>query len=291
MASHVERFAPSPTGQLHLGHAFSALTAYEAAKKAGGQFLVRIEDIDTARCRPEYEVQIFDDLAWLGIVWETPVMRQSERFPAYESALTQLKERGLVYPCFCTRKEINAAMTAPQEGGPDGPTYPGTCRKLHVSEVRMQSTPYALRLDMRKAIASIGGAGIAQKLHFKELGKGPKGERKKISLDPSYLIETCGDIVLARKDAPASYHLSVVLDDAHQQITHVTRGRDLFYATSIHRLLQALFGRPTPFYRHHDLIRDENGKRLAKRDDARSLVTLREDGASPEDVRKMIGLK
>lgn len=291
MANHVERFAPSPTGQLHLGHAFSALTAYEAAKKADGRFLIRIEDIDIARCRPEYEQQIFDDLAWLEIAWETPVLRQSDRFAAYEAALEQLEQRGLIYPCFCTRKEINAATSAPQEGGPDGPAYPGTCRKLPVSEARMQNRTYALRLDMRKAIASVGGAGVARKLHFKELGKGPKGESKKISLDPGYLIDACGDIVLARKDTPASYHLSVVLDDAFQQITHVTRGRDLFYATSIHRLLQALFGRPTPYYRHHDLIRDETGKRLAKRDDARALATLRNDGATPEDVRRLVGLK
>lgn len=295
MVNHVERFAPSPTGPLHLGHAFSALTAFHAAQKVGGEFYVRIEDIDTARSRPEYEGAIFEDLAWLGINWKLPVLCQSDRFEAYRTALADLESRGLIYPCFCTRKEIGAAMTAPHhedaEVGPDGPAYPGTCRGTKLDDVRMAQKPYALRLDMRKAIASVGGSGIVKKLSFKELGKGPKGETKKINLDPSYLIEACGDVVLARKDTPASYHLSVVLDDAFQQITHVTRGQDLFYATSIHRLLQALFGRPTPIYRHHRLIVDEAGKRLAKRDDARSLSTLRAEGVTPEDVRKLIGFR
>lgn len=295
MVNHVERFAPSPTGALHLGHAFSALTAFDAAQKAGGQFLVRIEDIDTARSRAEYAAAIFEDLAWLGIEWQEPVLRQVERFDAYRAALDDLEARDLIYPCFCTRKEINAAMCAPHHDGsdvgPDGPAYTGTCRGTQWSEHQKAQKPYALRLDMRKAIASIGGAGIAKKLSFKELGKGPKGETKKINLDPGYLIEACGDVVLARKDTPASYHLSVVLDDAFQQITHVTRGRDLFAATSIHRLLQALFGRPTPTYRHHRLIEDDDGKRLAKRDDARSLSVLRSAGATSQDIRKMLGLR
>ena len=295
MANHVERFAPSPTGLLHLGHAFSALTAFEAARKAGGTFLVRIEDIDTTRSRAEYEEAIFEDLRWLGLEWEIPTLRQVDRFDAYQIALDDLKARGLIYPCFCTRKEINAALGAPHHDGsdmgPDGPAYPGTCRALPVDEGRMAREPYALRLNMRKAIASVGGAGIIKKLSFKELGKGPNGEKKKINLDPGYLIEACGDIVLARKETPASYHLSVVLDDAFQQITHVTRGQDLFAATSIHRLLQALFGRPTPIYRHHRLITDEAGKRLAKRDDARSIRSLRDNGATPGDVRKLLGLR
>ena len=295
MANHVERFAPSPTGLLHLGHAFSALTAFEAARKAGGQFLVRIEDIDTTRSRSEFEDAIFEDLAWLGIEWETPVLRQSDRFDAYRAALDDLTARGLVYPCFCTRKEINAALSAPHHDGsdmgPDGPAYPGTCRALAVDSGRMAQNSYALRLNIRKAIASVGGAGIVKKLSFKELGKGPNGESKKINLNPNYLIESCGDIVLARKETPASYHLSVILDDALQQITHVTRGHDLFAATSIHRLLQALLGRPTPLYRHHRLITDEAGKRLAKRDDARSIRALRNEGATVSDIRKMIGLR
>jgi len=294
MVNHVERFAPSPTGLLHLGHAFSALTAFEAAKKVGGRFLVRIEDIDVTRSRPEYEAAIFEDLAWLGIEWEQPVLRQVDRFDAYRVALDDLKARGLIYPCFCTRKEINAAMRAPHHDGgatgSDGPSYPGTCRALPIDARRMDCNSYALRLDMRKAVASIGGSGIVKKLSFKVLGRGPNGEKKKINLNPDYLIEACGDVVLARKETPASYHLSVVLDDAFQQITHVTRGQDLFAATSIHRLLQALFGRPTPSYLHHRLITDADGKRLAKRDDASSIRALREDGATVSDVRRMIGL-
>ena len=295
MVNHVERFAPSPTGLLHLGHAFSALTAFEAAKKVGGKFLVRIEDIDTTRSKPKFEEAIFEDLAWLGIEWEQPVLRQVDRFDAYRAALDDLRSRGLIYPCFCTRKEINAAMTAPHHDGSsvgaDGPAYPGTCRTQATDTARMDCNPYAFRLDMRKAVASIGGAGIVKKLSFKEFGSGPNGEKKKVNLDPGYLIEACGDIVLARKETPASYHLSVVLDDAFQQVTHVTRGQDLFAATSIHRLLQALFGRSTPSYRHHRLITDEDGKRLAKRDDARSIRAYREDGATVGDVRKLIGLK
>lgn len=294
MVNHVERFAPSPTGYLHLGHAFSALTAFEAARKAGGRFLVRIEDIDTTRSRPEFEAALYEDLAWLGIEWEQPTLRQVERFDAYRVALDDLKSRGLIYPCFCTRKEINAAMSAPHhdggEMGPDGPAYPGTCRGLAEDAAQMARKPYALRLDMGKAIASLGGSGIVKKLSFKEVGRGPNGEKKKVNLDPSYLIGACGDIVLARKETPASYHLSVVLDDAFQQVTHVTRGEDLFAATSIHRLLQALFGRPTPTYRHHRLITDEDGKRLAKRDDARSIRALRDEGATLADVREMVGL-
>ena len=294
MASTVERFAPSPTGFLHLGHAFSALTAFEAARQAKGVFLLRMEDLDTTRCRPEYEEAILDDLAWLGIAWEGPVLRQSERFDAYRAALDDLMARGLVYPCFCTRKQVNAALSAPHHDGsamgPDGPAYPGTCRGKGADPQRMAREPYSLRLDTGKAIASLGGAGIVRKLSFKELGKGPNGERKKVLLDPAYLIEACGDVVLGRKETPASYHLSVVLDDALQQVTHVTRGQDLFAATPIHRLLQALFGRPTPHYRHHRLIVDETGKRLAKRDDARSLQALRADGASVHDIRAMIGL-
>jgi len=295
MANHVERFAPSPTGLLHLGHAFSAMTAFEAARKADGKFLVRIEDIDTTRSRPEYEEAIYEDLAWLGLEWEKPTLRQVDRFDAYRAALEDLKARNLIYPCFCTRKEINAALSAPHhdtsDGGPDGPAYPGTCRALDEDPQRMSRNPYSLRLNMRKTIASLGGSGIIKKLSFKELGKGPKGETKKINLDPGFLIDSCGDIILARKETPASYHLSVVLDDAFQQITHVTRGQDLFAATSIHRLLQALLGRPTPLYRHHRLVTDEVGKRLAKRDDARSIQAIRADGATPEDVRKMLGFR
>jgi len=287
MSSHVERFAPSPTGPLHLGHAYSALLAHDAAKKAGGRFVLRIEDIDTTRSRPEYEAAIHDDLAWLGIEWEQPVLRQSDRFDAYAAVLDQFRERGLLYPCTCTRKQIAAAMSAPQEGSDLPPPYPGTCRGRSFADA---TGDYALRLDMRKALVSLGGAGVVRKLHFKEIGHGPNREKGKIALDMPALIDGVGDIVLARKDIPASYHLSVVLDDAYQQVTHVTRGEDLFSATPIHRVLQALTGRPTPIYRHHGLIRDDTGKRLAKRDDARALSTLRAEGRTPADIRAMVGL-
>lgn len=289
MSSHVERFAPSPTGPLHLGHAYSALLAFDAACKAKGRFLLRIEDIDTTRSRPDYEAAIYEDLAWLGIEWEEPVLRQSERFDAYRAVLDQFCERGLLYPCTCTRKQITAAMSAPQEGAEGPPAYPGTCRGRSFDDPDLRGD-YALRLDMRKALVSLGGAGVVKKLHFKEIGRGPRREKGKIALDMPMLIERHGDIVLARKEIPASYHLSVVLDDAFQQVSHVTRGHDLFDATPIHRVLQALTGRPTPVYRHHDLIRDADGKRLAKRDDARSLATLRAAGHSPEDIRAMVGL-
>lgn len=289
MSSHVERFAPSPTGPLHLGHAYSALLAFDAACKAKGRFLLRIEDIDTTRSRPDYEAAIYEDLAWLGIEWEEPVLRQSERFDAYRAVIDQFRERGLLYPCTCTRKQITAAMSAPQEGAERPPAYPGTCRGRSFDAPDLRGD-YALRLDMRKALVSLGGAGVVKKLHFKEIGRGPRREKGKIALDMPMLIERHGDIVLARKEIPASYHLSVVLDDAFQQVSHVTRGHDLFDATPIHRVLQALTGRPTPVYRHHDLIRDEDGKRLAKRDDARSLATLRAAGHSPEDIRAMVGL-
>ena len=305
MVDIVERFAPSPNGLLHLGHAFSALTAWDAARVKGGRFLLRIEDIDQARCRPELEAAMLEDLAWLGIEWEEPVLRQSQRFAAYAEALTSLESRGLLYPCFCSRKDIQAVLTAPQEtgsdrsgaadpaAGPDGPAYPGTCRDLP-DEIRARrkarGDAFALRLDMRRAIAALGGAGVARKLSFKELGQGPNGERGKIALDPDFLIRACGDVALARKEIPTSYHLAVVLDDAHQGVTHVTRGEDLFAATAIHRLLQALFGRPTPHYRHHRLIRDAEGRRLAKRDRDAGLAELRAGGASPADIRKMVGL-
>lgn len=300
MAVVVERFAPSPNGRLHLGHAFSALTAWDAAQSADGRFLVRIEDLDRARARPEHEAALFEDLDWLGVAWERPVLRQSERFPAYREALASLEARELVYPCFCSRKDVAAALSAPQEtgatevnAGPDGPAYPGTCRNLSDPERGIrhaQHLPFGVRLDMRKAIASLGGAGVVRKLSFKELGRGPAGERGKITLDPDNLINACGDILLARKDTPASYHLAVVLDDAHQGVTHVTRGEDLFAATPIHRLLQALLGRPTPIYRHHRLIRDESGRRLAKRDRDAGLAELRAADATPADIRVRVGL-
>ncbi|QDL92615.1 tRNA glutamyl-Q(34) synthetase GluQRS [Paroceanicella profunda] len=290
-----ERFAPSPTGPLHLGHAFSALTGFDAARAAGGRFLLRIEDIDRARARPEWEAGISEDLAWLGLRWETPVLRQSDRLPAYRDALLGLWRRGLLYSCSCTRRDIEAAASAPQEGaepvhGPDGLVYPGTCRGRWPGPDTQDSPPedMALRLSMPEALAALGER--AERLGFRELGAGPGGETGEIRVPPRALRDTCGDIVLARRGLGTSYHLSVVLDDAAQGVTHVTRGEDLFGATQIHVLLQALLGLPVPRYRHHRLIRDAAGRRLAKRDDARAIRLYREEGLSPADIRRMTGL-
>jgi len=272
----VTRFAPSPTGFLHLGHAFAALTA----ARAGDRFLLRIEDIDRTRCRPEFEDAIYEDLAWLGLQWETPVLRQSERFDAYRAALDKLESEELLYPCFCTRAEIAAevarAIEAPH--GPEGPVYPGTCRHLGDAERRERTqsgTPYALRLDAQKAADRVGA------LSFTENGAGPNGEHGVITVDPMLF----GDIVLARKETPASYHLSVVVDDAFQGVTLVTRGNDLFAAAHIQRVLQALLELPEPRYAHHKLILDANGKKFSKRDSAATLRSLRADGLTPYHIR------
>lgn len=271
--ARVTRFAPSPTGPLHLGHAFAALVA----AGRGDRFLLRIEDIDTARCKPQWEAAIFEDLAWLGLRWETPVMRQGSRLPAYRQALAALDAQGLTYRCTCTRGDIRAALSAPQEGaavtGPDGPVYPGTCRgKGHRDG--------AVRLDMGKAMARLG------EITFRETGLRP-GPR---TLDAAALVTAVGDLVLARRDIGTSYHLAVVVDDAAQGITEVTRGEDLADATPVHVVLQRLLGLPTPLYHHHRLIRDDQGKRLAKRDDARALAKFRAEGATPQDIRRMVGL-
>jgi len=275
----VERFAPSPTGPLHLGHAFSALTAARHADR----FLLRMEDIDIARCRPEWEAAILDDLRWLGLTWQQPVLRQSERLHLYRDAVGRLTEAGLTYRCICTRADIKAALSAPQEGapmhGPDGLIYPGTCRNAgHVA------TDAAIRLNMSAAIAAIGDVS---RIGFTELDFEPGWH----TLDAEALLHNVGDIVLARRDIGTSYHIAVVIDDAAQGVTHVTRGRDLLPATPLHRLLQVLLDLPEPLYRHHRLIRDENGKRLAKRDDARALATLRAEGWSREDVLHAIGFQ
>lgn len=272
----VERFAPSPTGYLHLGHAFSALTAFHAAKQAKGRFLLRIEDIDGPRCKPEYVEAIYEDLHWLGISWETPVLHQSTRMDNYSAAVRKLTKMGLTYPCSCTRKDIAAALSAPQEGdahlmGPDGVIYPGTCR--HRSEGGKND---AIRLNMRKAVTHLRDA----KFEYQEIGEDAGHQ----TFDPQFLIEHCSDIVLARKDIGTSYHIAVVVDDAFQGITHVTRGVDMAAATPIHVLLQRLLGYSTPTYRHHRLIRDETGKRLAKRHDALAISALRRDGWSVADV-------
>ncbi len=279
----ITRFAPSPTGLLHLGHAFSALTAWEMAQAAGGQFLLRIEDIDAPRCRPEFEQAIYDDLAWLGLSWPAPVMRQSDRLHAYAGALERLGRMGLTYPCSCTRGDIRAALSAPQEGaepmfGPDGPIYPGTCRGRSMQS-RLPGD--AIRLDMAQAMELVGP------LRFTETGPAEAGRHE---ITTEAMGAEVGDVVLARRDIGTSYHLAVVVDDAAQAVTHVVRGEDLFSATPIHVLLQRLLGFATPLYHHHRLIRDEAGKRLAKRDDARAIRLYRDQGLSPADIRAMVGL-
>lgn len=302
------RFAPSPTGPLHLGHAYSALLAYDMTQENGGNFLLRIEDIDQSRARPEWEQQIYQDLKWLGIRWQTPVMRQSDQQVHYEKALDLLWARGLLYPCTCTRRDIQNALSAPQEGvsqfGPDGLIYPGTCRpNLSPSPLPTQPTPrpsdMTLRLDMAAACkAGILGRPIADEtspleevvLDFCETGSGPNGETGCIDFGLVEMTEQVGDVVIARRDMGTSYHLSVVIDDARQGITDVVRGQDLFDATKIHVVLQNLLGLPAPVYHHHHLIRDESGKRLAKRDDARAIAKYRADGLTPQDVRALVGL-
>ena len=289
-AAHTERFAPSPTGELHLGHAYSALVGWRAAQDAGGRFLLRLEDLDQGRSRPEFAACIREDLAWLGLAWEEPVLEQSTRLPGYRAALDALRAWGLTYPCTCTRRDIAEAAAAPQEGvppGPDGPVYPGTCR----GRPAPGDVPAALRLDMRRAVTVLGGAAAVAELAFDELEEGPAGESGTIRLDAEALVSGTGDIVLARKDGTPAYHLAVVVDDAWQHVTHVTRGRDLFAATPVHRMLQALLEFPVPRYRHHRLIRDAEGRRLAKRDHAHSLTRLREEGWSAADVHRHLGFR
>jgi glutamyl-Q tRNA(Asp) synthetase len=282
LSAVVTRFAPSPTGPLHLGHAFSALTAWELARRTGGRFLLRIEDIDASRCRPEHEAAIYDDLAWLGIRWEEPVLRQSDHLPRYAAALDRLTAMRLTYPCRCTRADIRAAFAAPQEGAGSGPVYPGTCRGRRPEGI---AEGRAVRLDLARAIEHVGGAGG---LTVEETGPAHAGRHR---LDAAPLLARTGDVVLARKDTGTAAYLAVVVDDAWQGVTHVVRGEDLWEATPLHRVLQALLGLPVPVWHHHRLIRDERGRRLAKRDDARALGTLRAAGAAPADVRRMVGLE
>jgi len=270
----VTRFAPSPTGYLHLGHAHSALVGWHRARADAGRFLLRIEDIDPARCRPEYETAILEDLAWLGLYWDGPVRRQSDHLADYQAALDRLREMDLLYPCFCSRKDIAAAVTAPH--GPEGPIYPGTCRNQPAGLVRERQErgdPYALRLDVAKASARTG------RLSFRDEREGLVQARP----------ETLGDVVLARRDAPASYHLCVTLDDHLQGVTLVTRGVDLFHATHIHRLLQAILDLNVPTYAHHLLLTNAAGERLSKRDGAMALRALRQAGRSAAEVRAMAG--
>ena len=273
----VTRFAPSPTGHLHLGHAYAALYAWSTAREAGGRFLLRIEDIDRQRCRPGFESDLLEDLAWLGLDWEQPVRRQSDHFADYRAALARLAELGVVYPCFCSRKDIALAGGAPHEDE-DGPLYPGRCRALTAAGAAAriaEGRPYATRLDIAKALAITGP------LSWRDRAAGPQRAQP----------ERLGDVVLARRDTPTSYHLSVSLDDAIQGVTLVTRGADLFAATHIHRLLQALLGLPIPEYHHHGLLTGPDGKRLAKRDGAQTLRALRDAGRSAAEVRALAGGK
>ncbi len=285
----VFRFAPSPNGYLHLGHAYSALLNFDLARQSGGRLLLRMEDIDPTRCKPEFETGIYEDLAWLGIQWETPVRRQSKHLEFYRKAVDRLAAQGLVYPSFESRAEITRLVAQQDASGswlrdPDGaPIYSGTAKSLSRDERQQllhSGIPYALRLDMAAAIARAGG------LTWTEQGEGPAGETGAVQARP----DEWGDVILARKETPTSYHLSVVLDDALQGITGVVRGQDVFWSTSVHRLLQKLLNLPEPIYRHHRLILDEAGHKLSKSTGATGVRELRVGGATPADVRRLVGL-
>ncbi len=289
MSKPVFRFAPSPNGYLHLGHALSALLNFDMARVAGGRFLLRIEDIDVTRCRPEFEATIYEDLAWLGLEWERPVLRQSEHLDEYRAALAELETKRLIFPSFESRAEI-ARLVAERESharwprDPDGvPLYPGAARQMTPDERSRRieaSESYARRLDTARAMEWAGA------LMWSETGTGPDGEHGEIPAQP----EQWGDVVLGRKDIPTSYHLSVVIDDARQGVTDVVRGRDLFWSTSMHRLLQAVLGLPAPRYHHHRLLLDADGRKLSKSTRATGLRELRTQGLSPRDIRRMVGL-
>jgi glutamyl-Q tRNA(Asp) synthetase len=289
MPPPVFRFAPSPNGYLHLGHAFSALLNFDLARETGGHFLLRIEDIDPTRCRSEFEDAIDDDLTWLGLSWEKPVRRQSEHFTEYRASLEKLMALGLIYPAFESRAEIARLIAeqgkqSPWPRDPDGaPLHPGTARALPPEErarLMQSGAPYALRLDMALACARVG------QLNWIERGEGPKGETGTVAADPA----AWGDVIIARKETPTSYHLSVVLDDALQGVTEVVRGQDLFWSTSVHRLLQQLLGLPQPIYRHHCLVRDAAGQKLSKSTEATGVRELRAVGVTPAEVRRRVGL-
>jgi glutamyl-Q tRNA(Asp) synthetase len=289
MPPPVFRFAPSPNGYLHLGHAYSALLNFDLAERASGRFLLRIEDIDTIRCKPEFEAAIYQDMAWLGIGWEAPVRRQSEHFAFYRDAIERLSAEGLVYPSFESRTEIASLVAQREADGawprdPDGaPLYPGEAKSLSSAARKRlleSGAPYALRLDMAAACARTG------ELVWIERGRGPGGETGEIEARP----QDWGDVILARKETPTSYHLSVVIDDALQGVTDVVRGEDLFRSTSVHRLLQALLGLRAPLYRHHRLVLDTTGAKLSKSTGATGLRELRCTGATPVDIRRLVGL-
>jgi glutamyl-Q tRNA(Asp) synthetase len=282
MPPFVTRFAPSPTGRLHLGHAFAAFQASDAARAAGGRFLLRIEDIDQTRVRPQFEAGIYEDLAWLGLSWERPVLRQSERLAAYQGALETLRARNLVYRCFKTRQEVlDEIGRAPH--GPDIHAYRGDALTEDEEADRLaRGEAFAWRLSLDRARETLGGF---KTLFFQEDGEGPQGEHGCIAADP----EAAGDVILARKDVGVAYHLAVVVDDAHQGVTQVIRGQDLFAAAHIQRLLQALLGLPTPAYRHHRLLLGSDGKRLAKRNGGETLADLRSAGVTPQEIRRRVG--
>jgi len=289
MPPPVFRFAPSPNGFLHLGHAYSALLNFDLARKAGGRLLLRIDDIDPTRCRSEFEAAIYEDLAWLGIAWETPVRRQSEHLADYQTAAEKLAAQDLIYPSFESRAEIARLVaeretTGPWPRDPDGaPLYPGAAKLLPSDErARLigQGAPYALRLGMAAACAR------TENLVWTEYGEGPAGEHGTVMAEP----EAWGDVILARKETPTSYHLSVVIDDAQQGVTDVVRGQDLFWSTSVHRLLQELLGVSAPTYRHHRLVLDAAGHKLSKSSKATGLRELRAAGATPADIRRLVGL-
>ncbi len=287
----VFRFAPSPNGYLHTGHALSALLNQRLAEESGARLLLRIEDVDLTRRRDDYEAAIFQDLSWLGLTWEMPVRRQSEHLADYVAALDALRDEGLVYPAFMSRGDIRAWVADREAGGhewphdPDGaPLYPGIDKALSEAECRRRigdGAPHAWRLDMAAALRRVPIA-----LSWHESGSGPGGETGLVAADPAQW----GDVVLARSDAPASYHVAVTVDDALQGVTHVVRGRDLFHATAVHRLLQELLGLTPPLYHHHGLVLDEHGRKLAKSRDSTALRALRAAGTTPADIRRMAGL-
>ncbi|MEO1491890.1 MAG: tRNA glutamyl-Q(34) synthetase GluQRS [Pseudomonadota bacterium] len=279
-----DRFAPSPTGLLHLGHAYSAWCGWQAARRDGGRFLLRLEDLDQSRVRPEFRDAIETDLHWLGIDWDGEILHQSTRTSAYTEALDRLSSLGLTYGCTCTRRDIADAARAPH--GIDGPVYPGTCRARGLAAV----PGTAIRLDLAKAFDHIGGAATVDQLAFDDIGSGPEGQTGRQALSAAWLASRAGDIVLSRRDGAAAYHLAVVVDDAYQGVTRITRGHDLFPMTPIHRLLQALLDLPVPVYNHHRLITDNTGRRLAKRDDARTIAAYRAAGLSPDDVLALAGI-
>jgi glutamyl-Q tRNA(Asp) synthetase len=289
MPPPVFRFAPSPNGYLHVGHAFSAMLNYDLARQSGGRLLLRIEDIDTTRCKPEFETAVYEDLAWLGLTWETPVRRQSEHLADYRETIDKLSVQGLVYPSFESRAEIARLVVqreahAPWPRDPEGaPLYPGGAKLLSPDQrarLLESDAPSALRLDVAAACARAGDLG------WNEHGEGSDGETGTVAARP----QAWGDVILARKETPTSYHLSVVIDDALQGVTEVVRGQDLFWSTSVHRLLQRLLGLPQPAYRHHRLILDGEGRKLSKSTRATGLRELRAAGATPEDIRRLVGL-